>query len=116
MSSKYDPFKDVQRRKYRYRKPNAISGVLKYALKKRGLNPDIDRYHYVLHWSEIVGDKLAEIIKPGFLRGNSLVIEAPNSMWAQELSFKKLEILEAIQPYLSKDQVISDVAFEIAKN
>jgi predicted nucleic acid-binding Zn ribbon protein len=51
-------------------------------------------------WSEIVGEELAEHTRPIKLSPELLTVAVPSSVWAQELTMRKFEIIEKVRPYL----------------
>ena len=93
--------------------PTPVTGILSKILAKHGLDQEIERYKFVQHWSEIVGEKVAAITKPECIRSNTLIVRVPNSTWAQELSFLKEDVLEKLRPFLTEDQEVSDVMFRV---
>lgn len=93
--------------------PTAIESVLKNVLKSKGLDTEVERYRFILHWKEIVGEDLEKCTKPECLRRDVLVVRVASSVWAQELSFRKFEILDRLQPFLAPGQSVTDLAFYV---
>lgn len=93
--------------------PSPILKVLSSALKTYGLDKEIARYDFVLHWKEIVGAEIFKRTKPDCIRGKALVVRVVNSTWAQELSFHKDFILSRLKKYLKTDEVVEDVQFYV---
>ena len=91
--------------------PKEISQVLTDALRKYGLNKDIARYQFVLHWDSIVGDVIAKRSRPECIRNGCLVVRVTDSAWAQELTFQKEVILKRLKRFVDEDEVVSDVMF-----
>lgn len=94
--------------------PQAINSILKNVIKDKGLEDDIARYQFVLHWKDIVGHDLAAVTKPECLRRDVLVVRVESSVRAQEISFQKFEIMDRLQPFLSRGQTVKDIAFYVA--
>ena len=97
----------------RRRDPVAAEKVLALALKKYGIDKDIARYKFVLHWKEIVGEEIAKRTRPECIRKDALVVRVANSAWAQELSFQKDVILARLKRFLSGDTPVSDIHFYV---
>lgn len=95
--------------------PLAMQNVLKAALKQFGVDKDIERYNFVLHWDEIVGAEIAKRTKPEGIRGRALFIKVGNSVWAQELSFFKEVILTRLKKFLNADTKVDDVVFVVGE-
>lgn len=91
-----------------------VEGVLRSALKGAGLDKEIARYSFVLHWPEIVGEKIAARTRPECIRNRALVVKVPDSYWAQELSFQKQVILKRLQRFIRSDEIVEDVMFYVA--
>jgi hypothetical protein len=49
-----------------------------------------------LHWPDIVGPQLARCTNPLFIRGHTLVVGVPSSLWAQELHFFRQAIVDRV--------------------
>lgn len=93
--------------------PEKIQKVLGLALRKFGLDKDIARYKFVLHWPEIVGADVAERSRPECFRNGALVVRVSSSTWAQELSFQKDAILRRLRKFVDPDTVVDDVQFYV---
>lgn len=93
--------------------PLAIQQVLSQALRIKGIDKQIARYKFVLHWAEIVGADIAARSKPEFIRDRTLIIRVANSVWAQELTFHKAVILSRLKPYLEKEVMVDDIMFYV---
>ena len=93
--------------------PAKIGGVLESALKRFGLDQDIARYQFVLHWDEIVGRDIALRTRPESLRNGLLRVRVADSVWAQELSFHKPVIMKRLRKFLEDEQIVSDVMFYV---
>lgn len=93
-----------------------VHSILSKALASKGLDKKLDKYIFVSHWHEIVGEELAQKTKPECLRNKALVIRVQTSAWAQELSFHKKAILENLKRFLPEGESIDDVQFYVAGN
>lgn len=93
--------------------PEKVQKVLSMALKKFGLDKDIARYKFVLHWPEIVGADVAQRTRPECFRNGALVVRVSTSSWAQELSFQKEAILRRLKMFVDADMIVDDVQFYV---
>ena len=114
MTKPYNAFRDVERRKKRMAKPEAIATVLQSALHSSGLDKKLLRYTFVSKWEEIVGGPLASRSRPEVIRDGVLIVRVNDSVWAQELSFYKQSLLKRLSRYLGKDERIDDIQFYVA--
>ncbi len=109
--SRYQP-----RRRYGAKSDlTAIKGILARALAHKGLEQKVERYEFILHWSEIVGETLAAISKPDYIARNVLLVTVAHSAWAQELTFLKPDLLRKLRLYLRKGDVVEDMVFRVGK-
>lgn len=90
-----------------------IKGILSKALAHKGLDKGIERYEFILHWEEIVGESLARISKPECILNRALIVRVVHSTWAQELAFMKPVLIQKVLPYLRKGDTIDDIVFRI---
>ncbi len=90
--------------------PEKIQKVLEMALGRFGLRDKLNKYQFVLHWAEIVGEDIAKRSKPEYIKNKTLVVRAQDSTWSQELSFHKKVIINRLNKFLGED-LISDVLF-----
>ena len=111
-ASARQPFK----RKPIYRassKPTAVEGILSKVLARHGLDVDIARYSFVKHWKEIAGERFASVTKPEGMHGKVLIVRVPNSVWAQEITFAKQDILARLAPFLVDGEEIEDLILRV---
>ncbi|RMG40911.1 MAG: DUF721 domain-containing protein [Candidatus Dadabacteria bacterium] len=95
------------------KRPIPVEKVLARALKKAGIENDIARYRFVLHWPEIVGEEIAKRSRPEYLRNNTLVVRTTTSAWAQELTFQKNVIVRRLNRFLGRGDAIKDIMFYV---
>ena len=89
--------------------------ILQAILAKKGLDKKIAQYNFIHSWKEIVGEEIAKRTRPLKIRGQCLLINAVNSVWAQELSFHQEVIVRKLQRYLSPDQKVTSVEFRVGE-
>ena len=90
-----------------------VKSILSKALARRGLEKKIERYEFILHWKEIVGESLVLVCKPECLSRNTLIVRVINSGWAQEIGFMKPLILQRLSKYLPSGDLVDDIHFRV---
>ena len=115
MPRRYDPTNFTRHTEKVSAKPVPLHGVLESALRRLGLDRDIARYKFVLHWDEIMGADIAKRTRPESLRGGLLRIRVCDSVWAQQLSFYKASIIKRLKKFVAAEEVIEDVMFFVGK-
>ena len=91
--------------------PVKAEDILRLALKKHHIDRELDRYRFVLHWREIVGEDVARRATPECFRDDILFVRVANSAWAQELEFQKGSILARLKGYLARGCEVKDIRF-----
>ncbi len=115
MTKKYNAYRDLEYKRKRSATPKNAATALISAYKWKGLTEKMEKYEFTLKWSEIVSEEIASYSKPSHFRGDTLVLKVPSSAHAQQLSFVKLEIIDALRPYLKSHTKLKDIAFEVGR-
>ena len=92
-----------------------IKAILSKALARHGLDKKVERYEFILHWPEIVGETIASISKPECIMNRALIVRVVHSAWAQELAFMKPVLIQKISPYLKKGDFVDDIIFRVGR-
>lgn len=92
-------------------RPQKIEAILSSVLRRAGIEEDIKRYEFVLHWEEIVGADIAKRTKPVALKNGLLKVEVTDSAWAQELSFYKEVIIKRLGKFVRNPKAVRDIRF-----
>ncbi|MDR3560959.1 MAG: DUF721 domain-containing protein [Negativicutes bacterium] len=88
-----------------------FSNALPDALKKLGLQRRFSSASILLHWREIVGDKISAHTNPIRIQRSILIVGTSNSVWAHHLMTLKEEFITKINDF-SGEKVISDIKFQ----
>tara|TARA_B100001750_G_scaffold115646_1_gene91628 strand:- start:1025 stop:1300 length:276 start_codon:yes stop_codon:yes gene_type:complete len=88
----------------------SIKTVLKTYLFKTGLEKGIKQQQAVNLWPTTVGKKIANKTTVKDVKHGILIVHAESPIWAQELQFKKKEILSKLNSTLGKT-TIKDIRF-----
>lgn len=95
--------------------PQEVGAILSRALGRAGIDKQINRYNFVLHWKEIVGEDIARFARPEGFKDGSLIITVMTSAWAQELSFHRETILSRLRKFLGDDESVRDLIFQVGQ-
>jgi predicted nucleic acid-binding Zn ribbon protein len=90
-----------------------VKAILSKVLSHRGLDKRVERYEFILHWPEIVGERLAEVSRPECIRNRALIVNVIHPVWAQELAMIKPVLLESLAKYLKPGDIVQDMVFRI---
>lgn len=93
-----------------------VKGILSKVLAFRGLDKKVERYEFILHWHEIVGERLAEVSKPEYIRDRVLVVQVLHPVWAQELTMIKPVLIQSLAQYLRPGDVVRDMTFRVGNS
>lgn len=91
-----------------------VTQILKKLFKEDNLQKDVDRYGFVLKWEEIVGKEVAEHTRVDFFKKGVLGVRVGDSVWAQELSFRKPQLLRAFRRHV-KESPVSNIIFYVGE-
>ena len=87
-----------------------IKTVLNTYLFKTGLEKGVRQQQALTLWPTAVGKKIAENTTVQDVKHGILLVHAESPVWAQELQFKKKEILSNLNSSLGK-KTIQDIRF-----
>ncbi|MFN4895216.1 MAG: DUF721 domain-containing protein [Pseudomonadota bacterium] len=90
-----------------------VKAILSKVLSHRGLDKRVERYGFILHWPDIVGQRLAEVSKPDCIVNKQLIVNVLHPAWAQELTMIKPVLLESLAQYLRPGDVVRDMIFRV---
>jgi hypothetical protein len=69
-------------------------------------------YQALKQWKDIVGERIAEHSRPLYIAENHLFVKTDGSVWSQEISFLKNEILKNINDFLGF-QAVKDIRYKV---
>jgi len=90
-----------------------VKAILSKVLSHRGLDKKVERYEFILHWPEIVGERIAEVSKPDCIVNRRLFVNVLHPAWAQELTMIKPVLLESLTQFLRPGDVVRDMVFRV---
>lgn len=88
-----------------------LKSILNKSLKKIRFSSKYRLSSLLVSWDDIIGKRLSKNTCPSFIRGKTLFINVPNSMWAHSLSFMRLELIQKINRFYG-ETVINDIKFQ----
>lgn len=95
-------------------KPVSIKEAIGKALKSLGLEKRVEETGAVQVWSEAVGEAIDKVTQVIGVRDGVVRVLVVNSMWSQELSLQKVEIIRRLNDRLGKD-LITDIHFRVTQ-
>ena len=89
---------------------NSLSRVLKKVLKNKGWDTKVREHRVFGIWESEVGGPIAENARPKSINRGVLFVIAKSSVWVQELTLKKPEIIKRLNLKLG-GEFIKDIKF-----
>ncbi|MCK4655504.1 MAG: DUF721 domain-containing protein [candidate division Zixibacteria bacterium] len=93
-------------------KPVSIKDVIGRTLKSLGLEKRVKEAGVVHIWSEAVGEPIDKVTQVIGVRDGVVRVLVENSLWSQELSLRKVEIIRELNDRLGK-KLITDIRFQV---
>lgn len=91
---------------------DSFSSILNAVAQRLGLSPRLVEQRLAREWVEIVGDQIATHTRPEQIRSRRLSVLVDHSVWMQQLSFLKPDLLRRIRVHLGGEDV-QDLVFRI---
>ncbi len=80
----------------RTRKPTRVSAVAASAFKAIHAENELSKYAGLPRWKDVIGPDLSLVTHPEKIVRNILYVKVPDTVWAQELTMRKGEILRRL--------------------
>ena len=87
-----------------------IADVIDSALMNLGLKKSIEKQKALTYWEKVVGGKIASNTQAIKIKKQVLYVNASSSVWAQELSLMKKQLIGKLNSCLG-EEAISDIRF-----
>ena len=94
--------------------PRPIADVLSQLIAKRGYARERAGAALTSAWTKAVGPQFAATTRAGNVRRGTLEITVANNLLAQELGFRKTELIEQLQR-LAPDETITNLRFRTGR-
>jgi predicted nucleic acid-binding Zn ribbon protein len=88
-----------------------LAEALDELVRKLGIKKKLLEYEAVLRWEEIVGEKIARATTPTKISRGVLFVSVKTSVWRNELTMRKKEIMLKINSTLGQE-VVLDIKFQ----
>ncbi len=98
----------------RKKAPQKVGNILSLALRSAGIDREIARYEFVIHWQEIMGPAISSRTRPDSFKNGILTLRVSNPQWAQELVFHKELLMNRLNKFLSEGstkEIVRDIRF-----
>ena len=89
---------------------SSLGEVIHNLLKEYGLEEAVQLHRAVLLWKATVGPAIDRNCPAVAVEGQTLLVRAKNAAWRSEISFRKDELLEALNAQLDAVR-ITDIRF-----
>lgn len=74
----------------------AAGDIIPAVLERAGVEEGFRRHKALLHWDDVVGDKIARKARPRELQGKTLIVNVESSAWVHELTYLKSDIIREL--------------------
>lgn len=91
---------------------DSFSSILDAVAQRLGLSAKLVEQRIARDWVEIVGDQIAAHTRPEYVRGRRLSVLVDHSVWMQQLSFLKPDLLRRIRVHTG-GETVQDLLFRI---
>jgi hypothetical protein len=90
----------------------SVSSVLSGLAKGLGLEAKLLEVQLSRHWPEIVGEQMAAHTRPDTIRFKKLYLLVENSVWLQQLTFLKPQLIEKINAAAGR-ALVADIVMRV---
>lgn len=90
-----------------------IGSILSEVINNKRFGKKLLELSVLAEYEKIVGDKIASISRPSFIKNEVLFIGVQSPVWSQQLHFFKNDILEKVNNHFGRP-VIKDIKFHIS--
>ncbi|RCK73290.1 MAG: hypothetical protein IGBAC_0136 [Ignavibacteriae bacterium] len=87
-----------------------LDSAIRDVIKEYGLEEKLKNTSVINLWSEIVGERIAQVTKATRIKDGKLSVNVENSVWRNELIFLKKEIIQKINNRF-KEEIVKDIIF-----
>ncbi len=91
---------------------DSFSSILEAVAERLGLSAKLIEQRIAREWADIVGEQVATHTRPESIRGRRLSVLVDHSVWMQQLSFLKPDLLRRIRVHTG-GETVQDLVFRI---
>jgi predicted nucleic acid-binding Zn ribbon protein len=88
-----------------------ISLAIDELISNLGIEKKLQEYDAVLYWESVVGEKIAKTTRAMRILKGVLFVQVKTSVWRNELTLRKKEILNKLNNAIGAD-VVRDIKFQ----
>ena len=96
------------------RPPKRIADIISRLVARKGYGRLQSTAEFQNAWAAAVGEQMAKVSRAGNTRRGTLEVTVQNSVVAQELQFKKQQLLNELRTLIT-DCAISDIRFRVGE-
>ncbi len=104
----------MRKRTYHYG-DQSLEATFAGIIRDKDWEKKFDQHRIFLKWPEIVDRETAAHARPLKVANDVLWVEVDNSAWAQQLQFKKLELLDDLNDFL-RVSYFADIRFTVGQS
>lgn len=94
--------------------PDRIGGLLEPLLRKLGIAEEVARQDILVHWDEVVGERIAAVTRAAAVDGGVLFVEVVSSAWLNELNLMRYDIMRRLNAGRGEGRV-ERIVFRLAE-
>jgi predicted nucleic acid-binding Zn ribbon protein len=91
-------------------KPRNIGTVLNALIGELGIEEKMTQYQILELWKDVVGERIAKETEAHKMENGVLFVKVEDSVWRNELSMMKLQIIKMINERVKRD-LVDDIVF-----
>jgi len=91
-----------------------ISSLVSGSLRAMELDGKVKEQTCLMVWDSVVGEQMAKVAQPEFVRDGCLFVITKSSVWANELTFYKKDIITKLNARVGVT-VIKEIVFKVGK-
>lgn len=103
--------KTMRKRTYQYG-DQSLAATFAGIIRDKDWEKKFDQHRVFLAWNELVDQQTAKCARPLKIVNDVLWVEVDNSAWVQQLQFRKLELLDALNHHL-RVSYFTDLRFTV---
>ena len=103
--------KIMRKRTYQYG-DQSLAATFAGIIRDKDWEKKFDQHRVFLAWNELVDQQTAKCARPLKIVNDVLWVEVDNSAWVQQLQFRKLELLDALNHHL-RVSYFTDLRFTV---
>ena len=88
-----------------------VGAALEELLHGLGLDKKLHEYDAVVFWEHVVGKQIARMSTATKISNGTLIVRVKTSVWRNELTLRKKEIVQRLNEYLGSE-IVSDITFQ----